>query len=994
LAAALLQICVAEKTFAQQPPATPADQPPSTTDQPAAEGAAPKKTAEEEIVVTGTRVRRKDLTTPAPVTVINKDQVVASGKVTIGDYLQTLPEQGNAANTQLNNGGSGATRVDLRGLGVLRTLTLVNGRRMVAAGVGGESGSGVDLNTIPIAAVERIEILKDGASAVYGSDAISGVINIITRKNYSGTEANAYLGTTSHGDGTVYDLNVTTGSSGDLGSILFSGGYFHQGKVMAGERDWSTFQLQGGHDWTTGVDVRQGSSRVPNSRILAATSGGTGNATYQALLNRYPGKTSFTFDPTNAGNPSACQLQAGGGGSADFCWRPFNATAMAPDGYHGAPSGDLYNFQPLNYDLTPSRRISLFTTGNTKVVGDVARAYFEGSYVSRESQLQLAYEPLIIGTNGNPVTISANNFYNPFGRDFTQYTKRLTEFGPRTYDASVDTFRIVGGVNGTIEGAWTWDVSLNYGRTQWTQVDRGHLVQTHLQNAIGPTYRAADGTLHCGTSPATDIPGCVPLDLFHGDGAITPQMAGYVTYPLNSRISNELTAAQANFGGELPFKLLSDRPLGVAAGYEFRYEFGADTPDPVSIAGESTGNNRQETHGGFHVHEGYAELSVPIANGIQGVENLEASAAVRVFKYNTFGTDATYKLGGRWSLIRDLTVRGTYSTAFRAPSITELFLGQSDNFPALKDPCAVASLSGLSLDQAAACRAAGVPETGSLRGETQLRTRNGGNPNLQAETAKTWTVGMVIEPRMVRNLSFTVDYYNITIDNAINALGGAFILSQCYPVSGTPDPAQCAKVQRDPGNAFAINRIDDLNTNVGGFRTAGIDLSSRYSLPTEYGRFGGGVDLTWLRKFDVVQPNGTLLRGRGNYDVASLNNGIGGVYPAWKGLGSLTWFYRGVSVGTLLKWVGSFIECETGVCSDPNAPDQSSRRVSAYYKWDGYVSYDFRTPVGNTILAFGVQNILDVTPPLIYNSFTPTSDATGGYDFIGRFFYGRLTQRF
>src|SRR5499433_688460 len=215
----------------------PPDQPAAEAAQPAAEAAEPtapkgKRAGEEEIVVTGSRVRRKDLTTPAPITVINKEQVQASGKVSIGDFLQMLPEQGNATNTAVNNGGTGATRVSLRGLGVARTLVLLNGRRFVPGGFGNNGAdAAVDLNAIPTAAIERVEVLKDGASAVYGSDAIGGVINLITRKKLNGAEISGYAGTSTHGDGQTYDINFTGGTSGERGSVLFSGGFYTQKTV-------------------------------------------------------------------------------------------------------------------------------------------------------------------------------------------------------------------------------------------------------------------------------------------------------------------------------------------------------------------------------------------------------------------------------------------------------------------------------------------------------------------------------------------------------------------------------------------------------------------------------------------------------------------------------------------------------------------------------------------------------------------------------------------
>src|SRR5438876_9389512 len=229
--------------------------------------AAGKRTATDEIVVTGSRIRRKDLTTPAPVTVISRDQVLASGKASIGDFLQTIPEQGNSTNTAVNNGGDGTVNVALRSLGQNRTLVLVDGKRMVfgAGGNGGTLASAVDLNAIPISAIERVEILKDGASSLYVSDAIAGVVNIITRKKANGTEVSGYTGTSTRGGGTAYDLSLVTGASGDTGNFIFTGGYFNQNEIFAGQRGWA--QNAVGYNFRNGKESIQGSYRVPSGNF-------------------------------------------------------------------------------------------------------------------------------------------------------------------------------------------------------------------------------------------------------------------------------------------------------------------------------------------------------------------------------------------------------------------------------------------------------------------------------------------------------------------------------------------------------------------------------------------------------------------------------------------------------------------------------------------------------------------------------------------------------
>ncbi len=271
---------------------------------------------------------------------------------------------------------------------------------------------------------------------------------------------------------------------------------------------------------------------------------------------------------------------------------------------------------------------------------------------------------------------------------------RMEAAGPRMQQQDVDTFRLVGGLDGSLPdtlgplSGWSWDTSLNYGRTVGTWVYRGNLIASRLQNALGPSFTdvgldgvagTADDVLRCGTA-GSPIPNCVPLDLFHGSSAITPDMVNYISFTGPNRITNALTSFQANVGGDL-FPLFADRPVGLAVGYEFRHESGAFVPDPMNAKGEGTGGATGETSGAFDVHEGYGELVVPIVSGLPFADDVEASLAARVFDYSTFGSDWTYKLGARWRVLPDVTVRGTYSTAFRAPTITELYLGASENFP-------------------------------------------------------------------------------------------------------------------------------------------------------------------------------------------------------------------------------------------------------------------------------------------------------------------------
>ncbi|HXN82132.1 MAG TPA: TonB-dependent receptor, partial [Myxococcales bacterium] len=656
------------------------------------------------------------------------------------------------------------------------------------------------------------------------------------------------------------------------------------------------------------------------------------------------------------------------------------------------PNGDAYNFQPENYLVTPQQRISLYSSGNTRL-GDSARAFFEASYVNRQSKQKLAAEPLV--TSGEGVVVSKDNIYNPFGVNLTSVRRRLLEFGNRSYSQDIDTYRVVGGFDGRLPSifgpleGWFWEVSGNYGRTSGDTVKQGNLRRSQLQAAVGPSFTDASGN-HCGTA-AAPIAGCVPLDLFHGPGSITPDQTTNLTFTGTARGINQLAAVQANFGGEL-FPLFADRPIGLAAGYEYRNLQGAEIPDPITVAGDTTGNKGLITQGQYHVNEGYAELSVPIINNVPFAEALEATAAARVFRYSNFGSDYTYKFGGRWQVIRDLTFRGTYGTAFRAPSIADLYLGQADNFAPVTDPCR--NLVGADKNGTLyrTCIAQGVPVNGSGDTSTQLRSRVGGNPNLQPEKAKIGTAGVVIQPSMVKGLSVTFDYYNIAIDNTISSFGESVIVQGCY----AGNTQYCSLIQRDgTGN---ISNIYNLNANVGSERQDGIDLAIRYTLPVpvELGRIGLVFDGTWLHKYDRTLADGSVIHGRGTFDLNS--GGTYGVYPAFKFNAGIAYGLGGFGAGVNTRFIGSWTECGdsngdfsgSGLCYR----DQTyKRRVAAYNTYDVFVSYTLASPLGKTAIAAGINNVFDKAPAVIYNGFTAASDPSA-YDYIGRFPYVRLSHSY
>ncbi|MCA2981250.1 MAG: TonB-dependent receptor, partial [Myxococcaceae bacterium] len=857
--------------------------------------------------------------------------------------------------------GDGAIRVNLRGLKPASTLVLLNGRRLAPGGTGADSS--VDLSSIPTNVIDRIEVLLDGASAVYGSDAIGGVVNIITVKKFQGAEVSAVGGVSSRGDGQTLDVTGLVGTSTDKGSALASFGYYTTQPVFAGNRDFS--QTQRAFDSVAGEEYRLGSGTVPGGRIIvpgAEAGVQNGNSAWNDLVRRYPTATNFTRDLTTGQ------------------WRPFRGPNLPVD------DGDGYNFQPYNYLVTPQERFHLFSLGDYQVTS-FARAYYEGFFTKRTSTQELAPEPLIGDLEG--LTVSARNVYNPFGRDFSAVRRRLSEFGGRVTTQDVATFHGVVGVDGTfgdVKG-WTWDVHLNVSRNEATTVNQGNLRVTRLQNALGPSFIAADGTPTCGT-PDAPISGCVPLNLFGGPGSITQDQVEALRFTGVARGFNQQLGTQATVTGEL-FRLWAERPVSLAAGYEFRAQSGGYLPDPITAASETSGNKSLATGGGFSVHEAYGEVSLPVVDKRPGVERLELTAAGRFSGYSNFGSTLNYKFGLRYSPVKDVALRGTLSSAFRAPSVPELFGGQADNFANVTDPCGVVP-PGSPREQSCGAAANNGDD------QNQLRARVGGNSALRPETARIATVGVVVEPRWVRGLFFTADYYNIDVGSTVSSIGENVILAGCYPDQAGKAPQYCGLIQRDP-TTQRITRIDNLNANVGRDQVDGIDFTTGYRLGTPAGTFNLLGAVTWLREYNRTLADGTVIKGAGTWDLNQ--SGTGGAFPHVRFNASLGWAYQGLTASVRTAFIGGYSECGDadgdlsglGLCYDTSS--RGRRQVSPWNTWDVTVGYTLRSPAGQSTLQLGVVNLFDQRPPVVYNGFANTTDVYS-YDLVLRSFFMRLSHRF
>ena len=895
----------------------------------------------DEVTVTGSRIKSEAGQSTAPVVVLSRAQIQARGLASVGDVLQALTVQSNATNTQANYGGDGATRISLRGLGAQRTLVLVNGRRFVPGGLGADAA--VDLNSLPSTVIERIEVLKDGASAVYGSDAVGGVVNVITRTDLDGIELESYQGISGHGDGVAIDLAFTTGIRSARGNILFSAGFHDQRPVWTYERGFS--ESDKNYNWAKndGSFTTSGSSATPEGHIVDH-SGEAGNAAWQAV---------------NA---------AAGAGAGDYHldpaagWRPFSYAGNSLDG-----TGDLYNYQPENYIYTPQTRYTAFLSGDY-AFSDRLGTYFEVSYANRQSEQKLAPTPLFTIEEG--ITVSGGNRYNAFGRDFVDVRRRIVEAGNRIFNQDIDTYRIVLGLKHNVSG-FDSDLFFAYGRTAGNTVNRGRFIRSRLMRALGPDEECTED--------------CVPLDILHGAGTITPEMLAYIEYTGVARGYSQQKILQWNLTGNVAE--LAHGPLAVAAGVSSRWESGAYTPDPITASGNTTGFRSEATEGSYAVSALYGETRVPVYHG-KGV-GIHLTAAGRAFHYDTFGSGFTYETGTSVELPRGLVLRATYSNAFRAPNIAEMFLGANDVFPLVSDPCSVVDEGGnpreLTGQQSRHCAAAGIP-AGFRDSRAQLRAREGGSTDLDPEKAAMITGGLSYRPGFVENLNVSLNYYYNRIEDEIGSLPAGVILSNCYSQDA---PSHCDQIVRDADTRL-ISHIIQTNTNVGETETAGLDLEVDYTGSTPAGILSARLESNMLIRYDQSVPaaGGTeVIKARGYYDV--------GVFPRWRHAATLGLKWRRASAGLTWTYVGGFAECEDNDCKGLYRSDVTEKPAFRDIEPNSVLglqgTYRLFTGAGGTVLTLGVNNVLDQPPAVIFNGLLGTSDFTA-YDFMGRYLYLRLSH--
>jgi len=931
---------------------------------PAAEGDTQELEA---IEVTGSRIPRPQLESASPVTVIEREEIIATGITDVGDLLQRLPSMsGSPIGTTTNNGGNGSVQIDLRGMGVDRTLTLVNGRRTVDGG---------DYQTIPASMIERVEILKDGGSTIYGADAVAGVVNIITRKDFDGMSLDVQTNDWFDIDGGAQtSYNMVTGNNFDGGNFVFGAEYVDQTQAYQSDTPWDFFQ-NSYYIYPEGCEAQVtapyptgcypiGSSRIVEGRLRFArvVDGGTGQGTF---------------------------MNVDGSGLVPY-------------------DGRTYNYAPVNYIQTPYQRTNLFLTSTFELnehinVGTEIRGNFrESAQELAPTPFNSATDPAYFGTfNGVPYRgISEDNFYlvqyataaGLTPEPVTDARRRMHE-QPRRFTQDITQLQAALTLSGTLMDV-SWDASYNRGYQSRIDRDFGQYGGARLQNALGPSDDLLDAAGNPGTDgvpecyrdladTSTIVAGCVPLNLFGGPNSVTPEMYAYINANLVDTLKIDLEEGALNFSGH-GFRLPGGM-LGWAAGFQYLGQKANFTPDSNKALGEVTGNVGEGVAGSLYANAFMGEVFAPVFDN--GEQSASLTAGMRFDDYSRFGSETTWKFGAEFYPVQALKVRGTAATVFRSPTIGDLFSGQSDNFPTYTDPCNVPDVSALP----------GCAQSAPAPTDSQVLTRVGGNPDLVPETGDTLTFGVVFAPKLESaTFSATLDYWNVQIDDGISSLGVQTILESC---ANTGDPATCSLVFRNPTD-YSVDRVIDTTINVTEQGANGIDAEFRYGFTPGVGRLD--LALLWshtLERTKVPFPGAGETDLSGRYTDPTAQDG--GAYATDKIGYSARFKLGGLPFGELMVgYMGEYISaldadtfCNCDSDGDPsnNLPDGSYIQSIDAQLYHDLVA-EATLPMGFKVMA-GVTNLTDEPPPYIEVGFNATTDPST-YRMFGRGWFLRAAYEF
>jgi outer membrane receptor protein involved in Fe transport len=925
----------------------------------------------EPIVVTGTRLLRTDLTATSPVNILSDEAIKMSGNGTIEQTLNEMPQlkaQGGA--TAGNSNGPGIYTADMRGLGPARTLVLVNGRRFVPV----NPDLLVDLSTIPEALVKRVEVVTGGASAVYGSDAVAGVVNFILNDKFEGVEADYSFAVTEHGDGQRHKASLTYGGNfaDDRGNIVANFSYHRQSDVSAGARDFSRLSLNESGDRL----VPGGATQIPGSYI-GLSSAQRARIVGLDLAGAGCSVTGIRFDASGAAQP--------------FC---------NPE--------DLYNFGSDNLLMRPQERYQLTVLGRYDI-SDAVTAYAEGFFVENQNSYQIAPvaftaqngrsgQLVIPGASTNPALSPATReffaanawLFDPDGDgaySFTNVLTRPVELGPRSFDFKRTSYQGTFGLKGkfALDGRdWNWDVY--YSRQAVDQFRAAYGTVSNERLALG-----LDVVIDPSTQKAvcrTQILGCVPVNIF-GVGSVTPEAAAFISPVATDRTRVTRDLASATLSGEL-FAL----PAGAVAaafGIEYRKESFSFEPDAQVASGQlSAGVPSPPNGGSVDVFEQYGEVRVPLFADRPFLHELSLEGAMRFSQYSSIGSIFAFKLGGQWGITPWLRLRGAYQRSVRAPGLSDLFANASSGASSGTDPCD--SRSNPSAAIKAFCVAQGVPAADIdtyVRVGTGLNVMGGGNPDLREEKSNTYTIGFVASPPVIPRLNIAADFYDISVSDAIATVTAQATIDQCFQTLDAANPF-CQRISRFPNGD--IQTVQTTLMNVASRKVRGIDFQVDYRIPLDGGMalFGETANLdlrvSGNRQFKdttVPLPGSAPMECSGKFGPGCTGTG------AWASLAFKAQFSASYSSGPVtLTARGRYLS--------PITLREGQTAFRDRFPAESYFDVSARVRLSEGVFLYGgVNNLFDNGPPVLGARLGgPVNTPEATYDLLGRRYFAGLNVKF
>lgn len=944
----------------------------------------------QEVVVTGSRIAQPNLTTTSPVTQVTDKDISTQGVTRVEDLLNQLPQAFAAQSATVSNGATGASNIDLRGLGSSRTLVLIDGRRMPYGDV---TNSAADVNQIPPALIERVEVQTGGSSAVYGSDAVAGVVNFIMKKDFEGVQLDGQYGFYQHnndfsGPGSIQLRDVIKARAADNpeqyklppGSV--TDGFSKTVAVLMG-----VGTEDGRGNITAYLSFTDNDAVLQRDRDFSACALGTqkdGHFVCGGSGTSFPGEFTQDFETLHT-------IDSGGAGNT---FRTFNADA------------DQYNFGPLNFYQRPDTRYSVGANGHYEL-NEHADVYTQLMYTDIRSVAQIAPSGIFFNTStincDNPMLSSDQ--LGKLGCTAAKITagdsvplfigRRNVEGGGRQQDFHNNSLRAVIGTRGAIVDGWDYDVSAQFSRVTTDQVSLNDLSSQRVTKALdviaGPNGATCRSVIN-GTDP-----NCVPFNVFT-TGGVTPEALAYLQVPAvqSGIIDQHITMATVTgdlgtIGAKLP---TAADPIKVVFGVENRFDKLKNTTDSTNATADLTGVSGATIGitGSTNVTDLFTEINIPLIQDKAFAKQVGIDGAYRHSDYGSINTD-TYKVGADWAPIEDVRFRGSYQKAVRAANIIELFTAQGTNlFDMDGDPCGAADRNPNATDKK--CTDTGVPpgNVGSTALDSpagQYNFLQGGNPNLKPEDSQTVSFGVVLTPSFAPGLSVSLDWFRIKIDDTITPFGADNTLEACYT---NDDPAACSRIHRNAlGQLWiGLGNVEDKNINIGSLETRGIDLVFNYA-SLDIGKAGSlNFNLTGSYLDELITDPGAGIKP---YDCAGF---FGTPCVAPNTAPKPTWRHR-ARIGWQMPWQNIDVALTWRYYGKVDMINAAATRIDAKFDAENYFDlFGEWAMTEKASVRLGINNILDNDPEI---NASVGNNGNGNtypalYDTLGRFIFGGVTVKF